>query len=78
MSGELVVSCPPEVQVPRVMARDGVYEAQARQTLAAQLPLAEKEAVATYVIRNEGGLSELEEEVARVAGAIGLSRVRSG
>ncbi|TNE88250.1 MAG: dephospho-CoA kinase, partial [Deltaproteobacteria bacterium] len=55
----LVVSCDPETQVQRVMVRDGVDEAQARQTLAAQLPLAEKEAVATHVIKNDNGRDAL-------------------
>ena len=53
----IVVSCAPEVQIRRVMARDGIDEVQARQTLAAQLPLREKEAVATHVIRNAQGCS---------------------
>src|SRR5690606_19150817 len=50
----VVVSCAPETQVRRVMARDGVSEEQARAVLAAQLPVAEKEKVATYVVRNDG------------------------
>lgn len=56
----VVVSCDPERQVARIMARDQVSEAQARQMLAAQLPLAEKEKVATFVIRNDGTRAELE------------------
>lgn len=56
----VVVSADPETQVRRVMARDGVSEADARALLAAQLPLADKEKVATHVIRNDGDRAALE------------------
>lgn len=69
----LVVSCAPETQVARVMARDGVSEEQARAALAAQLPLADKEAVATHVIRNDGDREALIRSVDVVARELGLS-----
>src|SRR5690606_32417655 len=50
MQGLIVVSVPPEVQVARLMTRDGIDEAAARARVAAQLPLADKVAVATHVI----------------------------
>jgi dephospho-CoA kinase len=59
----VVVSCAPEVQVARVMARDGQTEAQARALLGAQLPLADKEAVATVILRNDGDRAALESQV---------------
>ena len=62
----IVVSCAPEVQVARVRARDGLTEAQARARIAAQLPMAEKERVATAVVRNDAGADALGVEVARV------------
>lgn len=55
----VVVSASPDVQVARVMARDSVTEEQARAVLGAQLPMADKERVATYVVRNEGSLDDL-------------------
>lgn len=55
----LVVSADPITQVRRVVVRDGVDEAAARAMLAAQLPMADKEAVATVVIRNDGDLDAL-------------------
>jgi dephospho-CoA kinase len=55
----IVVSCSDERQIERVMARDQVSEAEARAVVAAQLPMADKERVATYVIRNDGTLEEL-------------------
>ncbi len=67
----IVVSCAPETQLQRLMARDGMPEAAARALIATQLPMAEKEAVATHVIRNDGGLGELEREVDRVWADLG-------
>lgn len=55
----VVVSADPETQVRRVMARDGVTEAEARSVLAAQLPMADKERLATFVVRNDGTLEDL-------------------
>ncbi|NCG19478.1 MAG: dephospho-CoA kinase [Rhodobacterales bacterium] len=59
----VVVSCEPETQLKRVMSRDQQPEDQARAFIATQLPLAAKEAVATYVIRNDAGLPELAQAV---------------
>lgn len=66
----IVVATAPELQVTRVMARDGLDEAAARARLAAQAPLEAKLAAATYVIQNDAGLAELEREIARVHTAI--------
>lgn len=55
----IVVTCDPELQLRRLMARDATSEADARAIIAAQLPLADKEAVATHVIRNDGDVSAL-------------------
>jgi dephospho-CoA kinase len=55
----IVVSCAPETQLARLVARDGTTEEAARDLIATQLPLADKEAVATVVIRNDGDLDAL-------------------
>lgn len=55
----VVVSASPAVQIARVIARDGVSEPEARAVLDAQLPMADKERVATYVVRNEGSFDDL-------------------
>ncbi len=55
----VVVSASPDVQIARVMARDGVSDDAARAVLSAQLPMGDKERVATYVVRNEGSLADL-------------------
>lgn len=66
----VVVSASPDVQVARVMARDGVDEAGARAVLAAQLPLADKERVATHVVRNDSSREALEAAVTTLAAAL--------
>jgi dephospho-CoA kinase len=55
----IVVTCAPEVQLARVMARDRATEEQARALIRAQAPLADKEKVATHLIRNDGSLDDL-------------------
>ena len=59
----VVVSCDPAVQLARVMARDGQTEAQARALIGTQLPLADKETVATVVLRNDGDRAALDAQV---------------
>ncbi len=59
-----VVTCSPDLQCTRLVARDGVSEAEALALIATQLPLAEKEALASEVLRNEGDLAGLQRSVA--------------
>ena len=54
----IVAACDPETQMRRVMKRDGVSEADARQRLAAQLPIDEKVRRADYVIRTDGSFED--------------------
>lgn len=62
----IVVSASPEIQRRRLAAREGYDDATVERWLAAQLPLAEKERVATVVIRNDGDRAQLEAEVRRL------------
>jgi dephospho-CoA kinase len=50
-------------QIARLMARDGLNEEAARQRLAAQLPLDQKRAGATFVIENAAGREKTEAQV---------------
>ncbi len=50
----VVVSCPPSVQIERVRARDDASRDDAMARIAAQKPLAEKVAVADFVIDTDG------------------------
>lgn len=60
----LVVDCPEEVQIERLVARDGESEDGARRILAAQSSRSERLAIADDVITNDGGLDNLREQVA--------------
>ncbi len=72
--GELwVVTCAPDTQLARLMARTGFDEATARRWIASQLPLSEKEAVADRLLRNDGDLGALKAQVDAA-----LIEVRSG
>lgn len=57
----IVVSATEGTQIARMRARDGASEHDARQRIAAQLPLARKVEVADYVIENDGTLEALEQ-----------------
>jgi dephospho-CoA kinase len=70
MAGLLVVAASEEIQLARLMSRDAIDEAAARQRIASQAPLAEKVAAATWVIQNDHDEAHLEREVERVVAAI--------
>ena len=54
----VVVSCRPETQIARAVARGGLTEEEARARIAAQAPAGAKLDAADYVIDNEGTLEE--------------------
>jgi dephospho-CoA kinase len=58
----IVVACTPETQLKRLLER-GMTEREARQRLAAQLPLEDKIARADHVIRTDGSYDETERQV---------------
>jgi dephospho-CoA kinase len=66
----IVVTCTPETQLRRLIERDHLPPDQAKALLQAQLPLADKEAVATHVVRNDGTRAELEARVREVWGLV--------
>lgn len=57
----VVVDVDEQVQLERLMARNGLSEAEARARIAAQVTRAQRLAVADYVIRNDGTLEQLAE-----------------
>jgi dephospho-CoA kinase len=59
----LVVDCEPELQVARLMARDGITRAAAERMLAAQAPRAVRLSVADDIIRNDGDVVSLRDQV---------------
>lgn len=68
----IVTACEPATQLKRLMERDRLAEAEARQRIAAQWPLEKKIANADYVIRTDGTFDETDRHVDAVA-----SRLRS-
>ena len=68
----VVTACDPATQLNRLMARDGLPEADARQRIAAQWPLQEKIAKADYVIRTDGSFDDTNRQVDEI-----VSRLRS-
>ncbi|MFC0251220.1 dephospho-CoA kinase [Massilia consociata] len=59
----LAIDCPEEVQVARVMARNGLSEAQVRAIMAAQVSRTQRLAAADDVILNDDGLDALRPQV---------------
>lgn len=62
----IVVYVSPDVQLSRLMARDGLSEADARARMDAQLPMAEKVMRADYVIDNVGDPERTRQQVVRI------------
>lgn len=59
----LVVDVPEALQLQRVLLRDGVDETQVRAILAAQLSREQRLQHADDIIRNDGTLEQLEQQV---------------
>ena len=62
----LLVDVPEELQIQRLMMRDGVTHEQAAASLNAQATRAERLAMADDVVRNTGRVDDLREEVAKL------------
>ncbi len=66
----VVVYADPETEVARLVARDGMAEADARARIASQMPVAEKAKRAHYVIDNSGDRAHSEGQVKAVYEAL--------
>ncbi len=62
----IVISCPDELQVERVMQRDNFSEEKARNIVAHQMPNEERLKYADFIIDNSSTLDDLYNEVKRV------------
>jgi dephospho-CoA kinase len=60
----LLVYIPRELQIERLLKRDGISREAAENILKAQLPIDEKLGYADFVIHNEGSLEETRKQVA--------------
>jgi dephospho-CoA kinase len=74
----VVVAAQPATQVARLVEQRGMSEQAARARIAAQLPLADKLAVATYVIDNDGSREALAPQVAALWTAISSRTATTG
>jgi dephospho-CoA kinase len=68
----VVVTCDEKLQRERLRTRNKWSEAEIDLRLKAQLPMQEKIKAADYLIKNNGSLIELEDEVKRVLSALSL------
>ncbi len=59
----ILVYVPPEVQVDRLMKRDGITEEEANHRIQSQLPIDEKVGYADFVIHNDKSLEETRKQV---------------
>ena len=59
----IVVACPREMQLERLMERNKLSREDAEKRLAAQLPIDQKVKKATYVIKNDGSFAETDAQV---------------
>ena len=62
----IVVDCPPELQIARMMADRGWTREDAESRIAAQATRADRLAIATHVIDNTGTIDELRDRVVEV------------
>src|SRR4051812_12308512 len=69
--GLVVVTADEETQIERAMARDHLTREQARARIDAQLPMADKGAVATHVIDNSGDPAATTAQVERLLTELG-------
>lgn len=70
MDQVILVAAPREVQVRRLMARNGLSEQEANSRIDSQLPLEEKRRHATHIVENAGSLEETRAQVERIWEAI--------
>lgn len=74
----VVVSCAPEIQKERVLARQGMTEAKFAAILARQTPDAEKRAGADYVIDTGNELDVARQQVAEIVAELKNHEERNG
>jgi dephospho-CoA kinase len=66
LDGLIVTVCDEETQLARLVLRDGYMLTEARARIAAQGPMADKIAAATWVVDTSGPLVETQKQLARI------------
>ncbi|MGZ8289113.1 MAG: dephospho-CoA kinase [Telluria sp.] len=78
VSRVLAIDCAEEIQVARVVARNGMSEEQVRAIMATQVSRPVRLAAADDVVVNDGGLDDLRPQIARLhANYLGFSERKS-
>lgn len=62
----VVITLPPKIQLERLMARNNLSKEDALSRINAQMPLEQKEKLATYVVDNAGTIEELDSKLEQV------------
>ena len=62
----VVIYCPPEIQLRRLLTRDGIREAAAQSRIRSQMPVLEKLRYAGFIIDNSGKMSNTIEQIHQV------------
>lgn len=78
LDATIVVACPREMQIDRVVARDDLSREDATARVDSQLPLADKVAVADYVVDNDATLDETRARVSALHALIAERIAESG
>jgi dephospho-CoA kinase len=66
MSKVIVVTADPEVQIDRIIGRDGLSREEAERRIASQAPNSEKVRHADYIIDGSRTMEQIQEEVSRI------------
>lgn len=66
MDGVILVTCPRQVQLARLMARNTFSEAEARARITSQLSLEQKVPFATWIVDNGGSLEATQAQVEKL------------
>jgi dephospho-CoA kinase len=72
----IVVTCDPNLQLSRIINRDGLTLEQAKARMAAQMPVEEKLRLADYTIDTSGTLNETREQVEAIYRDLVLQELR--
>jgi len=66
----IVVWCRPEIQLERLMLRDGLSADEAARRIAAQMPQDEKKSYADYLINTSNGFEDTRDQTAEIFGQL--------
>ena len=66
MDGVILVTVPPEIQISRLIARNGLTRGEAEARIASQMPLKEKAKRATWLVDNSGDLAATRARIAAI------------